>query len=255
MPYSVVSLSGGMDSATVLGFAKGLLDKHHPVPIRTVGFVYGSKHNFLENIAAGQIANHYGVRFDLIDLTSAFKLIESDLLKSGGPIPEGHYEHETMKRTVVPGRNMIFGSILAGIAASGPPVERDPFFKGEVQLGIHAGDHLIYPDCRPVFFYAMRTAIDAATDTRSEKDIQKHLALDGVDLGAPLLTMTKVQVLLEAVRLKVPLHLTRTCYTDHPIACGKCGSCRERLAAFKAVGMEDPLPYQYRDPNPERTAD
>jgi 7-cyano-7-deazaguanine synthase len=224
----IVALSGGMDSATLL--AEALDSGHRVVP---VGFKYPSKHNFWERKAAQKIQHHYWLDpeshiddFRTIDLTSLFDGFSSDLLESGGDIPEGHYEAENMRQTVVPGRNIIFASVLAGLAWS---VEAE-----EVWLGIHAGDHFIYPDCRPGFFIAMDEAIRYGTDEK-------------VALQAPFLQVTKKEILERGNELKVPYHLTRTCYKDQEVACGKCGSCQERLSAFASLGLQDPLEYETRE--------
>ena len=217
MSKVIVSLSGGIDSATALALAKEDRD------VDAIGFSYGSKHNPYENKAARDIANHYSVPFNLIDLSSVGALLKSDLLKSGGVIPEGHYEAESMKSTVVPARNMIFISALAGIA--------DCRGASEVWLGIHSGDHHIYPDCRPGFFYRMQDAVRVATEGR-------------VELAAPFLFKGKGKVVEQGWAIGVPYNLTRTCYKDQPVACGKCGSCQERLEAFAENGMVDPLEYE-----------
>lgn len=220
MVKSIVSLSGGMDSATVLAVA---LDQGREV--EAVGFTYGSKHNKYENEAARLLADCFDVPFRLIDLAGITSHLQSNLLKSGGEIPEGYYEAESMKQTVVPGRNLIFTSILAGIAWS--------IGAEEVWLGIHAGDHFIYPDCRPAFFTAMRDAVEQGTGKR-------------VTLQAPFLHETKVEILQIGFNLELPYHLTRTCYKDQPVACGRCGACQERLTAFAALGADDPIEYESR---------
>jgi len=215
---AIVSLSGGIDSATVLA---DLLSRGYEV--ETVGFTYGSKHNTYENDMAVALAEHYGVPFTLINLEQVMSDFKSALLLSGGPIPEGHYEDESMSQTVVPGRNMIFISILAGLAESR---EADL-----VAVGIHSGDHAIYPDCRPRFFSFMKEAVEAATDNK-------------VSLTAPFLDKDKAAVIRWGIQLGVPYHLTRTCYKCQPVACGKCGSCVERLESFAANNYTDPLEYQ-----------
>jgi 7-cyano-7-deazaguanine synthase len=215
---AVVSLSGGIDSATVLAH---VLQKE--TEVRAIGFAYGSKHNEYENKAARAVAEFYGVPFDLVDLSAIGALLKSDLLKSGGNIPEGHYEAESMKATVVPARNMIFASVLAGVAES--------CGAREVWLGVHAGDHHIYPDCRPDFFFAMWLAVLRGTDKK-------------VSLRAPYLQLTKGEVVFRGLALGVPYNLTRTCYKDQSVACGRCGSCQERLEAFAENKVEDPLQYE-----------
>lgn len=217
----VVALSGGMDSGTLLG---DVIDQGMEV-VQTVGFRYGSKHNPYENEAARKLAKFYRVPHRLIDLTNAFDGARSDLMAEGGDIPEGHYEADSMKRTVVPGRNLIFAAILASIAES-----NNAYF---VFMGIHAGDHHIYPDCRPEFAIALAAAIKASTEGK-------------VDLAAPYLRYHKLDILKRGFQIGVPYEYTRTCYKDQPIACGKCGSCQERLTAFNLIGIKDPIDYKTR---------
>ncbi len=217
---TVLSLSGGVDSTTLYAY---LLNQGHEVS--PIGIQYGSKHNLYELDCAADIHFFYGSLDNLpvLEMTSIFQQFKSDLLISGGPIPEGHYEDETMKATVVPCRNMIFASILAGYALS---IGAD-----SVALGIHAGDHTIYPDCRLGFYYAMRLAIQEASDSQ-------------VELIAPFLKMDKASIIKKGLAMDVPYHLTRTCYTDNTDPCGKCGACVERLEAFDKNNIKDPVLYQ-----------
>lgn len=216
---TIVSLSGGMDSATLLYYAK----RHFDV-VLAVGFKYGSKHNEYEQLAAETVAARAGVPYTLIDLTDALAPhLTSNLMKGGGDIPEGHYEEESMSATVVPGRNIIFASILAGVAWSNKA--------SSVLLGVHSGDHAIYPDCRPEFITAMDVAIRYGTDER-------------VNLRAPFLAMNKTSIIDHGLGLSVPYALTRTCYKNQLLSCGKCGACCERLEAFEANGVIDPIPYE-----------
>lgn len=216
----LVSLSGGMDSATLLAHAKQQGDVK-----LAVSFRYGSKHNPYENEAADRIADHYEVPLMRFDLSHIFQEFSSNLLRGQGPIPEGHYEAASMSQTVVPARNIIFASVLAGLAWSN---EMD-----QVWLGVHAGDHAIYPDCRPEFISAMQTAICAGTGSR-------------VHLAAPFLFLNKTKIIQRGVELDVPYEMTRTCYQAQEVACGKCGSCQERLEAFFNNGIEDPIAYESR---------
>jgi 7-cyano-7-deazaguanine synthase len=221
----VVAFSGGMDSTAMLS----RMMYRHKIPkakIWLVAFYYGSKHNEYENKAAAAVAKHYGTTLETIDLSGVMEHFESDLLKSGGDIPEGHYEDQSMNQTVVPGRNMIFASILAGYAWS---VEAS-----RVWMGIHAGDHAIYPDCRPAFYHSMAAAFQTGTDNR-------------VHLLAPFLNMTKGDIVADGLSTGTPFELTRTCYKDQDTACGRCGSCQERLAAFNETGVADPIQYESRD--------
>jgi 7-cyano-7-deazaguanine synthase len=218
MSKIVMSLSGGMDSTTLLAL---LLSQGNEV--HGVSFSYGSKHNPYENEAARAVAKHYNIPLTEIDLSSVMSSFKSNLLKSGGEIPEGHYTDKSMSKTVVPGRNIIFLSILSGLAWS---INAD-----SIAIGIHSGDHAIYPDCRPVFYDAMNEAISWGTD-------------GAVHVIAPILCWDKTKILTWGLSNDVPYHLTRTCYKDQPLSCGKCGSCVERLEAFSNHGVTDPISYE-----------
>ena len=216
----VVSLSGGMDSATVLWYA---LQQTQTRNIRAVCFQYGSKHNPFELLAAR--ARSKEARVELLELSvpSLFCRGSSALLQEGGVIPEGHYTDASMSQTVVPGRNLIFTSILAGLC--------EAWGGGMVALGIHQGDHAIYPDCRLEFFDSANRTVQLSSD-------------GGVSLVAPFLATNKGGILRRGLMWGVPYHLTRTCYKAQALACGKCGSCVERLEAFASCGVSDPVPYQ-----------
>ena len=225
MKKIVIGLSGGMDSATLLGI---LLEQG--CEVHCCSFYYGSKHGIWENRAAENLIDFYQnkqfpVFGHFINLTEAFQGFDSSLLKSGGEIPEGNYKAENMKSTVVPGRNMIFASIMAGLAES---------INAEViALGVHAGDHFIYPDCRPDFINSLHKTIHYSTDKK-------------VTVMAPFLDLDKTAILKIGIGLKVPVpyHLTRTCYKDQELSCGKCGSCIERLESFSNLQLTDPIKYQ-----------
>lgn len=221
-----MGLSGGMDSGTLLGYliAQGF-------QVHCCIFNYGSKHNEFENAAAGNLVYYYQsetranvdvTRFDLSMVMGKFK---SDLLLSGGEIPEGHYNDENMKRTVVPGRNMIFASIMAGMAES--------IGAEAIALGVHAGDHHIYPDCRKEYIKALDSAVYLSSDRK-------------VEILAPFILMDKTDILKLGYSLtpEIPYELTRTCYKHQANSCGKCGSCQERLEAFQNIGKPDPIVYE-----------
>jgi len=217
----LLSLSGGVDSTTLLAW---LLAGNSEVT--AISFKYGSKHNKYENEAARQLAHHYGVELIELDIQQAMINIQSNLLSSGGAIPEGHYEEESMKSTVVPARNMIFLSIMAGIAESRG-------LEG-LAIGVHSGDHAIYPDCRPEFITSMTKSVQLATDNQVQ-----FIMAPFIDYGKGKIIQTGI-----ALPRPVPYRLTRTCYTDQPLACGKCGSCVERLEAFQVNGITDPIQYE-----------
>ena len=214
----LLSLSGGLDSAVLL---TKLVDLGYEV--FAVTFDYGSKHGEYEIKAAKSLAAWFGVKHQVMDVSGIFSGFNSALLKvDSRDIPEGHYEDVTMKQTVVPCRNMIFATILAGLAQS--------LLYDAVYLGIHAGDHAIYPDCRPVFKNRLDAAIIAATD-------------GAVLLQAPFIDMTKGVIVYEGKKIGAPFELTRTCYKNQELPCGVCGSCTERIEAFQVNGMIDPVKY------------
>ena len=218
MKKVILSLSGGLDSSTLLAY---LLNVGYEV--ETIGFCYGSKHNIYENQKAALIADLYNVSFDLINLSEVFSGITSSLMLTGDDIPEGHYTDKSMESTVVPSRNIIFISILSSIAWT-----REA---GLIAVGIHQGDHAIYPDCRVEFFQDMNDAIVSGTGGK-------------VGLLAPFIDGNKADIVKKGLELKVPYQLTRTCYKRQEIACGVCGSCVERLSAFHDNDAIDPIEYE-----------
>lgn len=218
----VLALSGGMDSATLLGYY--LSKDYNVLPI---SFYYGSKHNKYEAICVEQLLNYYKINTSFkINLNFIGDIFISNLLQTGGDIPEGHYEDKNMKLTVVPGRNLIFASILAGIAES---------YNAEIiALGVHSGDHVTYPDCRKEFMVSLNKTINLSSDGK-------------VEVQAPFIDYYKKDILEIGYNLddpfKVPYEYTRTCYKDQVLSCGNCGSCSERLEAFDQIGEIDPIEY------------
>lgn len=223
----VVGLSGGLDSTTLLS----LLLHDGVEVVHCCMFEYGSTHGAYELAAAQQVIAYYQGRYPYrtihahkIDITGVMSGFSSNLLlKEGKDIPEGSYEQANMELTVVPGRNLIFASIMAGLAES--------VGAHSVALGIHTGDHFIYPDCRPEFVEAAKSVITASTDGK-------------VDVIAPILEYSKSDIVKLGLTMNAPFHLTRSCYKNQPLSCGRCGTCVERLEAFKSLGMEDPVPYE-----------
>ena len=214
-----IALSGGMDSSTVLSL---LLS--YGAEVVPFFFDYGSKHNPYERVAANYICEHYKLGLPhIINIAPVMEDFNADLMRGQGDIPEGHYTDESMSATVVPARNIIFLSVLAGKALS--------YDCQKIAIGIHQGDHAIYPDCRPEFYDAMSNAIELGTDGK-------------VGIVAPFLSTDKTGVLVKGLKLETPYHLTRTCYKEQPVACGKCGSCVERLEAFALNSVTDPIKYE-----------
>ncbi len=209
MKDSVIVLSGGMDSTTLLHERKDQI-------ALAVTFDYGSKHNAREIECARKNCEMLGIEHIVIPLEFMGKYFKSSLLIGGEDIPEGHYADENMKSTVVPFRNGIMLSIAAGLAES----------RGlkRVMLANHGGDHAIYPDCRPGFVDAMSEAIKQGT-------------YDGITIDAPYTNITKSDIARIGKRIGVDYNLTYSCYKGGEKHCGKCGTCVERMEALRDAGI------------------
>lgn len=217
-PKVLISLSGGLDSTTLLYY---LINKG--AKVEAISFNYGSKHNNIEIEYAKKICKKLNINHRIIKLDFINEHFKSDLLQNGGVIPEGHYQAENMKSTVVPFRNGIFLSISAGIAEScGCEF---------IALASHSGDHAIYPDCRTTFTKAMFEAIKYGT----EKEIY---------LIAPFNKITKTDIVKLGNELNVDFSLTYSCYNGREKHCGKCGTCIERKEAFAEAKVSDPTIYE-----------
>lgn len=219
-----------MDSTTLL---YKLLHEQNKVYILTLN--YAQKHNkeilsakqtveYLKTLEIGQnIAEH-----KIIDISNINQLISSSSLTSNQiSIPEGHYQNENMKSTVVPNRNMIFLSLAIGYAVN--------INAGAVLYAAHSGDHEIYPDCRPEFVNQMKIAAKIAN-------------YHPVEIITPFLHLSKGEILKTGLNLKTPVDYSKTwtCYKGKEKACGKCGACVERLEAFELAGVSDPIEYEYK---------
>jgi len=222
----VVLVSGGMDSVTALYHAE---QNWHVVA--GLSFDYGAKHNHREIPLAEHHCQALGIRHEIIRMDFIDRLFKSDLLQSGGDIPEGHYEESNMKQTVVPFRNGIMLSVAAGYAES---VEADGLV-----IAAHAGDHAIYPDCRESFMQSMGEAIRSGTYA-------------GVELTRPFIAMTKGQIATRGHALGVDFAKTWSCYKGGRIHCGECGTCVERREAFELAGLRDPTEYEQAGPLPAK---
>jgi 7-cyano-7-deazaguanine synthase len=191
--------------------------------VECLNFSYGSKHNAREREAAKKICEILNTRLREIDLDFNGMGFKSALLAEGPEIPDGHYADDTMKQTVVPFRNGIMGSIAAGLAES---ISFDA-----ISLAVHAGDHTIYPDCRPVFFEGFCQAVSYGT----WKEIK---------VLTPFIIGSKITIVKEGAALHVPMHLSWTCYKGREKHCGICGSCTERKEAFEKAGINDLTEYE-----------
>ena len=205
--------SGGLDSTTLLYEYKDSIDL-------AVTFDYGSKHNAKEIACAKENCQRLGIRHLIIPLGFIGQYFKSDLLQSGGEIPEGSYADENMKSTVVPFRNGIMLAVAAGLAES--------YGLDTVLLANHSGDHAIYPDCRPEFIDAFAAAVKAGT-------------YNGVQVVSPYCNISKRDIALRGKAIGVDYSLTYSCYKGGEKHCGKCGTCVERkeaLAGFDSTVYE-----------------
>lgn len=214
---AVVLLSGGMDSSTLLYFAKA--SGFEPLALAVN---YGQRHS-VELLSAVQVAASAGVPIQVADLSRITPILGgSSQTDESIPVPEGHYTDPSMKATVVPNRNMLMLSLAAAHAiASGA---------SRVLYAAHAGDHPIYPDCRPEFVMALQQAL-------------RFCHYEPIVLDAPFVTVSKAEIVKLGTTLGVPFELTWSCYQGRVKHCGKCGTCVERREAFELAGVPDPTRY------------
>ena len=205
--------SGGLDSTTLLYENKDSI-------ALAVTFDYGSKHNAREISYAEENCKRLGIKHMVIPLGFIGQYFKSDLLLSGGAIPEGSYAEENMKSTVVPFRNGIMLAVAAGLAES--------YGLDTVLLANHSGDHAIYPDCRPEFVEAMDAAVKAGT-------------YEGIRVVSPYCDITKRDIALRGRAIGLDYSLTYSCYKGGEKHCGKCGTCTERKEALEGF---DPTEYE-----------
>ncbi len=213
---SLIVVSGGMDSVTLM------YDKRDSIAL-ALSFDYGSKHNARELAFARLHAERLGVEHLVIPLGFMGEHFLSDLLLSGGSIPEGRYDEENMKSTVVPFRNGIMLAVAAGLAES----------RGLKRMYIanHFGDHAIYPDCRAAFIRPMAEAIREGTT-------------NAVLTEAPYTSITKTDIARIGAALGIDYAETWSCYKGGEIHCGVCGTCVERKEAMREAGIADPTQYE-----------
>jgi 7-cyano-7-deazaguanine synthase len=213
----VVIYSGGMDSYTVLNKAiKSGFD------VYALSFNYGQRHVKELEVAASVCAD-LNVHHKVVDISAINQLIGGSSLTDDIEVPEGHYEEESMKSTVVPNRNMILLSLAVGYAVS--------LKANKVFYGAHSGDHAIYPDCRPEFVEKM-------------SDVCRIANYEEVEIVCPYLNNTKIEILTDGLNMGLDYSNTWTCYNGREKACGKCGACQERLEAFSLNNASDPLAYE-----------
>jgi 7-cyano-7-deazaguanine synthase len=214
-------ISGGMDSATLL--YKAMTEREEKV--EAISFNYGQRHK-KELAYAAELCGRLNVRHDIIDLSSITPYIGGSSLTDDIAVPDGHYTEDSMKITVVPNRNAIMLAVAFGVA-----VARNSSVVG---AGMHAGDHAIYPDCRPEFV--------SAFDAMQRIAVQGH-GDSSLHLWTPFINQSKADIAVEGGRLGVNYEMTWSCYKGQSLHCGKCGTCYERREAFELAGMKDPTKY------------
>lgn len=215
MKHSVIIVSGGMDSITLL------YQKKEEIAL-AISFDYGSNHNAREIPFAQMHCEQLGIKHITINLDFMHQYFKSSLLEGADAIPEGHYASDNMKSTVVPFRNGIMLSIAIGIAESNA--------LDEVLIANHGGDHTIYPDCRPEFINAINNAAIQGT-------------YNNVNVVAPYTNITKGEIARIGAKLGIDYSQTWSCYKGGEQHCGKCGTCIERREALAEAGIVDTTVY------------
>jgi len=214
---AIVLLSGGMDSVCALYDSIAKYDV-----LLTISFDYGSKHNIREIPYAEYHAKLLNIKHIVIQLSFMEQYFESSLLKGGIDIPEGEYQESNMKQTVVPFRNGIMLSIATGLAESKNC--------SVIVIGAHADDNAVYPDCREEFIATFSSAATLGTYSK-------------VKVYAPFINMDKAQIAACGKELGVDFSKTWSCYKGEELHCGKCGTCVQRINAFKEAQISDPTTY------------
>ncbi len=215
MKDSLLVLSGGLDSTT-------MLYEYRERIAMAVSFHYGSNHNDNEIAFAAMHCKRLNIRHLTISLEFIRRFFRSSLLEGDAAVPEGNYNEQNMRSTVVPFRNGIMLSVAAGLA--------ETFGLKNVMLANHSGDHAIYPDCRPEFVDSMDRAIQAGT-------------WDGIRLLTPYTNLTKADIARRGKTLGIDYSETWSCYRGGEHQCGRCGTCRERREALREAGIEDTTVY------------
>lgn len=215
MKDSVIIVSGGMDSVT-------MLHEYRDRIAVGISFDYGSNHNAREIPFARMHCERLGIKHIVISLDFMNRYFKSSLLEGADAVPDGHYADENMKSTVVPFRNGIMLSIAVGIAESNG--------LRYVMMANHGGDHSIYPDCRWEFVCAFDAAAKAGTYV-------------GAGILAPYTGITKADIARRGKEMGLDYSETWSCYKGGDVHCGRCGTCVERREALAEAGIEDTTPY------------
>jgi 7-cyano-7-deazaguanine synthase len=221
---AVTIASGGMDSVTLMYYLK-----RQGLEQIVLSFDYGQRHRQELNWAMYH-ATQVGAEHHLVDvsaLTELFSDSDSVLVNHNVDVPDGHYSEENMKATVVPNRNAIMLSIAYGVAVAQKAQM--------VAAAVHAGDHFIYPDCRPSFINALQSALALGNEGFRDPSLVIH---------TPFIYWSKAEIAHAGSELGVPYEHTWSCYKGGNVHCGRCGTCVERAEAFHLAGMQDPTIYE-----------
>jgi 7-cyano-7-deazaguanine synthase len=217
---AIVLLSGGMDSATCLADASRLGYAVHALSVE-----YGQRHA-RELASARALAKHYRVRAHTVLRLPLAPLLRSTLTRPRSPLPRQGRRKGGIPSTYVPARNTILLALALGLAES----ERAE----AIFLGVNAVDYSGYPDCRPEFLAAFSKLARLATRTGTEEGRL-------IRLRAPLLRLSKAEIVRKGGRLGVPWEFTWSCYAGGSRPCGRCDACALRAKGFAEAGIDDPL--------------
>jgi len=225
---AVVLLSGGMDSCVSTAIAR---ERHGAPNIALLHAGYGQRTQRRERQAFEEIADFYGVRDRLVVQLDHFRAIGGSALTDekiavpenelGAPGPHG----SAIPVTYVPFRNAHFLSVAVSWA--------EAIGAGAIYIGAVAEDSSGYPDCRPEYYKVFQELIRVGTRPETQ-----------IEMGTPVITLKKSEIIRRGLELGAPLHLTWSCYQDEEMACGACDSCLLRLRAFAEAGAVDPIPYR-----------
>ena len=221
MNKTIAIVSGGLDSVTL-----GYKLKAEGHDLHLLGFNYGQRH--VRELEFGRAcAARLDAVYEIIDIAAFGRMLKGSALTDDIAVPHGHYAAPNMAVTVVPNRNAIFLALAYGVAVA----EAADF----VAIGVHAGDHPIYPDCRPAFLNAF--------DAMEKMAVAGH-GNPNLSLLAPFANFSKTDIVTLGAKLGVPFAETWSCYEGREIHCGLCGTCVERKEAFQLAGVADPTTYR-----------
>jgi len=221
MRSAIAVVSGGLDSVTLAHLLNS-----EGCDLHLIAFNYGQRH-LKEIDYARRCAERLGAAFDIMDLSSLGPLLKGSALTDDIAVPHGHYAAPSMAITIVPNRNAIMLAVAYGVAVA----ENAEI----VAAGMHAGDHPVYPDCRPAFLEAFDAMQRVAVEGSGNPELRLH---------TPFVNFNKTDIVALGARLNVPFVETWSCYEGGEVHCGRCGTCVERRESFELAGVDDPTTYR-----------